>query len=109
MSNLGSYEERINSFDWSLAEKELEYRDGEVIKIGWYCSDLNCLRGKGEKTALLYEYFTGIEKAYTFNDLRLAGNDADLLEQGGKILGKICEGLVYIRKPSTALTGSWRW
>ena len=34
MSNLGSYEERINSFDWSLAEKELEYRDGEVINIG---------------------------------------------------------------------------
>ena len=25
MSNIGSYEERLKNFSWSLAEKELEY------------------------------------------------------------------------------------
>ena len=74
MSNIGSYEERLKKFDWSVAENELEYRDGDIINIGWYCSDRICQKGKGEKTALYYEGFGGIEKRFTFNDLRLAGN-----------------------------------
>ena len=74
MSNIGSYEERLKNFDWSVAENELEYRDGDIINIGWYCSDRICQKGKGEKTALYYEGFGDIEKRFTFNDLRLAGN-----------------------------------
>ncbi len=74
MSNFGLYEERIRNFDWSIAEKELEYRDGNVLNIGWYCSDRICLKGKGDKTALIYEGFGGINKEYTFNDIRIAGN-----------------------------------
>jgi acetyl-CoA synthetase len=74
MSNFGLYEERIKDFDWSIAEKELEYRDGNVINIGWYCSDRICLKGKGDKTALIYEGFGGIKKKYTFNEIRIAGN-----------------------------------
>jgi acetyl-CoA synthetase len=74
MPNIGSYEERLKNFDWSVAENELEYRDGDIINIGWYCSDRICQKGKGEKTALYYEGFGGIEKRFTFNDLRLSGN-----------------------------------
>jgi acetyl-CoA synthetase len=74
MSNIGSYEERLNKFSWSLAENELDYRDGEVINIAWYCSDRICLNGNKDKIALYYEGFNGIEKKYTFNDIRLAGN-----------------------------------
>lgn len=74
MSNFGLYEERINNFDWSIAENELEYRNGDVLNIGWYCSDRICLKGKAGKTALIYEGFGGIKKKYTFNDIRLAGN-----------------------------------
>jgi acetyl-CoA synthetase len=74
MSNFGQYEERIKNFDWFVAEKELEYRDGNVLNIGWYCSDRICLKGKGDKTALVYEGFGGINKEYTFNDIRIAGN-----------------------------------
>jgi len=33
MSNIGSYEERIKDFDWSRSEKELGYKDGDVINI----------------------------------------------------------------------------
>jgi len=74
MSNFGLYKERIKDFDWSIAEAELEYRDGSVLNIGWYCSDRICLQGKGGKTALIYEGFGGIKKKYTFNDIRIAGN-----------------------------------
>ena len=74
MSNIGSYEEKLKNFSWSVAEKELEYKDGDIINIGWYCSDRICLRGHGEKMALLHEDFSGNEKKYTFNDIRLAGN-----------------------------------
>jgi acetyl-CoA synthetase len=74
MSNIGSYEERVKDFNWSLAEKELEYRDGGPINIGWYCSDRICLKGNGDKTALIYEGTGESEKKYTFNDTRIAGN-----------------------------------
>ena len=74
MSNIGSYEKRIKNFDWSISEKELDYKDGNTINIAWYCSDRICQMGKADKLALIYEGFGGIEKEYTFNDIRLAGN-----------------------------------
>lgn len=74
MSNIGSYQKRLLDFDWSIAEKELEYHDGDIINIGWYCSDRICFQGKGDKIALYFENFTGKERKYTFNDIRLASN-----------------------------------
>ncbi|MCU0455557.1 MAG: acetate--CoA ligase [Bacteroidales bacterium] len=74
MSNFGLYEERIRDFKWSIAEKELEYSNGNILNIGWYCSDRICLKGKAEKIALYYEGFGGIKKTFTFNDIRIAGN-----------------------------------
>jgi len=74
MSNIGTYEERLKNFDWSVTEKELGHKQGDVINIGWYCSDRICLMGKSDKTALEYEGFGGVEKKYSFNDIRLASN-----------------------------------
>ncbi len=74
MSQFGSYEERIKNFSWSMAEQELEYRPGDVINIGWYCSDRICQQGKADKPALLWEGMGGKEKTYTYNDIRLASN-----------------------------------
>jgi acetyl-CoA synthetase len=74
MSNIGSYEQRIKDFSWSISEHELEYKSDDKINIGWYCSDRICLKGKAEKIALIYEGFGGIEREFTFNDIRLAGN-----------------------------------
>lgn len=71
MSNIGSYNERIKDFDWSIAEKELDYHPGQVINIGWYCSDRICRMGKADKQALIWEGITGAEKRYTYNDIRL--------------------------------------
>jgi hypothetical protein len=53
MSNIRSYEERIKNFDWSIAEKELDYQSGNVINIGWYCTDRICQMGKADKLALI--------------------------------------------------------
>lgn len=74
MSNIGSYEERIKNFDWSIAEKELDYKNGNIINIGWYCSDRICNLGKADKLALIWEGLGGVEKKYTYNDVRLRSN-----------------------------------
>ena len=74
MSHIGSYDERIKNFDWSISEKELDYRPGNVINIGWYCSDRICKLGKADKLALIWEGSTGLEKRYTYNELRLTSN-----------------------------------
>lgn len=59
---------------WSVAEKELGYASGDVINIGWYCSDRICNSGKAEKTALCFEDSLGTSRKYSFNELRLASN-----------------------------------
>jgi acetyl-CoA synthetase len=74
MSHIGSYDERIKNFDWSISEKELDYKPGDVINIGWHCSDRVCQQGKGDKTALIWEGLGGVEKRYTFNDVRVRSN-----------------------------------
>jgi acetyl-CoA synthetase len=74
MSNIGSYEERLKNFDWSIAEKELDYQPGKVINIGWYCTDRICQMGKADKLALIWEGSGGNEKQYTYNDIRLETN-----------------------------------
>jgi len=74
MSNIGSYDERVKNFDWSSSEKELDYKDGDVINIGWYCSDRICEQGKADKLALIWEGLGGVEKRYTFNDVRIRSN-----------------------------------
>lgn len=74
MSNIGSYEEKIRNFDWSVSEKELGYKQGGILNIGWYCSDRICIQGKSDKIALKYEGFDCASKTYSFNDIRLASN-----------------------------------
>ena len=74
MSNIGSYEERLKDFSWSIGERELGYTPGDIINIGWHCSDRICNMGKAAKPALIWEGSTGHEKRYTYNDLRLCSN-----------------------------------
>jgi acetyl-CoA synthetase len=74
MSNIVSYEEREKNFDWSISEKELGYKDGDIINIGWYCSDRICEMGKADKLALIWEGLGGVEKKYTFDDIRINSN-----------------------------------
>jgi len=74
MSNIGSYEQRVKDFSWEIAERELGWKPGDVINIGWYCSDRVCAQGKADKVGLIWESHTGAERRYTYNDIRLAAN-----------------------------------
>jgi acetyl-CoA synthetase len=82
MSNIGSYDERVKDFDWSISEKELGYKDGDIINIGWYCSDRICEMGKAEKNALIWEGHSGETKTYTYNDIRIYSNTIASFLQG---------------------------
>jgi acetyl-CoA synthetase len=92
MSNIGSYEERLKNFNWSISEKELDYKPGQNINIGWYCSDRICRQGKGDKIALLWEGSGGIEKKFTYHDIRRASNTigAFLRDLGIKNEDRVC-------------------
>jgi len=84
MSNIGSYEERLQGFDWSIAQDVLGWSDGELLNIGHICSDRVCARGGADRTALIWEGFGGKKRAYTFDDLRVYSNGfAQFLEQQG--------------------------
>jgi len=74
MSNIGSYEQWLSNFDWAISEKELGYKKGDQINIGWFCSDRICQQGKGKKLALIWEDYQGNIKRYTFDDMRVITN-----------------------------------
>ncbi|MBI4677586.1 MAG: hypothetical protein HY748_08385 [Elusimicrobia bacterium] len=44
-SNIGSYEDRVKGFSWSLSEADLGYKPGDDINIAWYCTDRVCKLG----------------------------------------------------------------
>ncbi len=92
MTNIKSYQERIKDFKWSISEEELNYKDGDNINIGWYCSDRICNMGMANKQALIWEGLGGVEKKYTFNDVRLRSNTiaAFLQELGVKNEDRVC-------------------
>ncbi|MGA9115411.1 MAG: acetate--CoA ligase [Bacteroidota bacterium] len=74
MSNIGSYDDRRNTFAWDQAARELGFGEKGMYNIGYYCSDRICEKGLGEKTALDWEGFTGEQRSFTFNDLRVLSN-----------------------------------
>jgi acetyl-CoA synthetase len=74
MAMFGSYENRVKDFRWAIAEQELEHKPGDVINIGWYCSDRLCQKGLGDKLALVWDGMGGQERRYTYHDVRRASN-----------------------------------
>jgi len=74
MGNIGLYDERVQNFNWAVAEAELGYTEGEPINIGAYCTDRICEQGLADKIALYWENSGGVEKTYTFDQLRVATN-----------------------------------
>jgi len=74
MSNVISYEERLKQFDWAIAERELGWRRGDPINIGWYCSDRICRLGSAAKPALVWEGAQGHGRTYSYDDVRVLSN-----------------------------------
>jgi len=74
MGSPPSYEELSANIDWCVAERELGYRHGDPINIGWMCSDRICRLGLASKLALHWEDHQGNQKRFTFDDLRVLSN-----------------------------------
>jgi acetyl-CoA synthetase len=72
--NIGSWEDRRESFDWGIAREVLGWKEGEILNIGAICSDRVCARGGAEKTALVWQGSTGDARTYSFADLRAHSN-----------------------------------
>ena len=79
-------------FKWSISENELEYKSGDSINIGWYCTDRICEKGKANKTALIYEGLNKNIKKYSYNNLRINSNTiADFLKNiGARQEDRVC-------------------
>ncbi|MGZ4813585.1 MAG: AMP-binding protein, partial [Terriglobales bacterium] len=92
MTNPPSYRDLVSGFDWALAERELGYRPGEPLNIGWMCSDRICRLGLAQKLALCWEDYLGNEKRFTFDDLRVLSNTIAgfLVELGLKPGERVC-------------------
>jgi acetyl-CoA synthetase len=92
LSNIGTYEERLQGFDWGIAKDVLGWKEGELLNIGAICSDRVCAKGKADKTALVWEGFGGVRKTYSFEDLRVHSNGIAkfLVDQGLKPGDRVC-------------------
>ncbi len=92
MTHIGNFEQTYKSFEWQLAERELDYQSGKPINIGAYCSDRICKLGKSQKTALIWKSFTGERRDYSFDQMRKLTNGiaAFLGEQGIKPGERVC-------------------
>ncbi len=75
MSNIGSYDERRNDFDWGQAREELAYDDAPTKNIAYFLAERNCERGLADKVALIWENAAGdATERYTFDEVRLYSN-----------------------------------
>ena len=63
------YEKLRKETTWDVSKKELGYKEGEPINIGYLCTDRNVELGRGKKLALLHENHEGNLKKYTYQDL----------------------------------------
>jgi len=87
-----SYEELTANLDWSIAERELGYRNGGPLNIGWMCSDRICQLGMANKVALDWEDYQGKHERFTFGDLRILSNGiAQFISELGILPGeRVC-------------------
>jgi acetyl-CoA synthetase len=74
MHNMGSYEEKLSDFDWTIAKKDLDIQNSATWNIGAMCSDRICSQGHGSKIAMHWEGHGGKTATYSFNDLRVHSN-----------------------------------
>ena len=79
-----------------ISEGELGYKPGDVINIGWYCSDRICEMGKGDKLALLWENSLGKEKLW------FIGRDDDVINTAGHLVSPFEVESALLEHPAVA-------
>ncbi len=80
--NVTNYEEAYKNFSWEKAEKEyIDFFPDGTMNAAYNMIDRHVEKGKGKKTALLFESATGEKEKYTYEDLRRESNKfANVLE-----------------------------
>jgi acetyl-CoA synthetase len=68
------YEQLRRDVSWDLAERELEYRDGEPLNIARLCVDRHVEEGRGDRVALIHENHEGEVRPFTYRDLHQLTN-----------------------------------
>ena len=86
------YAQLRSMIDWERAEKELDWKPGQPLNIGYLCSDRNVERGLGNKVALIHEDSGGKVRDFTFSDVKKLSNGFAhrLSELGVKELDRVC-------------------
>ncbi|MFH1264004.1 MAG: acetate--CoA ligase [Pseudomonadota bacterium] len=86
------YEKAREQITWELAKKELGYKDGDPLNLGYLCTDRNVEKGRGSKLAFIHENHEGTLKKYTYQDLKELTNGwaSFLTKQGIKPQDRVC-------------------
>lgn len=92
MSNIAKFEAELENFDWSIAQRELGYEEGQPLNIGWFCTDRICQTGRAGKLAMIWENHAGEVRRFTFDDMRVLTNTfaARLRELGVQPGDRVC-------------------
>ncbi|WP_068499164.1 acetate--CoA ligase [Paenibacillus kribbensis] len=72
-SNMGSYEQAYNRFQWEDAERHFTWYETGKVNMAHEAIDRHVVEGRGEKTALLY-CDASRNETYTFSQLRASSN-----------------------------------
>jgi acetyl-CoA synthetase len=96
-SNLGSYEEAVNSFRWEEIESHFSWSKTGKINMGYEAIDRHVEEGRGDKIALYYSD-NARDESYTYADLAKQSNKFANVLRG---LGVAKGDRVFIFMPRT--------
>ena len=68
------YDQLRRDISWARAERELGYREGDPVNIGYLCVDRHVEAGRGDALALIHESHEGELRQFTFLDLQQLTN-----------------------------------
>jgi len=74
MGNIGSYESRLEGFNWSIAEIDLQCKKRGIYNAAYHCLDKHCESGRGGVPALIWEGHSGTIRRFTYDELRIHTN-----------------------------------
>jgi acetyl-CoA synthetase len=64
------YEQLRRDISWDGAKRELGYREGAPLNLGYVCVDRHVDEGRGDATALIHESHDGSIRRFTYRDVQ---------------------------------------
>ena len=79
--NLKNYDQEYAQFNWSDAEKQIDFFQDGKLNIAYNCVDRHAFSSKKNKKALLFESANGVKEEYSYLDLyKLTNKFANVLD-----------------------------